>query len=618
MKVLCNFSYSRFSEKPKADAIRIIQSELSKPEEIEVEELANMLVNGCNFRPGATNGKTDADFVSQQIFGLDFDNTESIIQPQEAVSIAKSKGLYPCFLYSTFSSKEEKPKFRMIFLLNEAITDIQTRNDIQSGFMKIFENHIDKKCGNAARIFFGSQAKKLLYADFERTNSREAVLKYSEQTTRTEKPVKEKKLQKTTKKYVPSVVYGNIEAIQKHDVAYLQKSLNIKKKTTFQNRQEFFNYLYKKINLAELLEVEEKEMFCCVLPEHEDKNPSANVFREKYGSWKYHCFGCDASLNTKQVVEVLGGFNSEYQAINFIKEVYMLDIKETEWAKEQIANIDTILDCLTGATNEEAFSIICPQAAINTRNAVNTFIQILLIAKSSILPDRASSDNGNIIFYMSDNQIMRMCGKNSKSQLHRYLKLLAYHKMIIPLADEEIPKSFLNNALRNRANEKHNRISFYSIPSWVYERTKLIEQQGQKWKDNGYKIKSISYEMFLRTEGQEVAAELFPQYKTIATKDGLKIRTTTKASDKLYSQVTQIIAEIIQQKGYCKEAEVIQSMQNMGISKEKADYRLKQYLPDILACNCLKKCRCNNELKKKFDIETAKNSFPYIIIESEV
>ena len=64
-----------------------------------------------------------------------------------------------------------------------------------------------------------------------------------------------------------------------------------------------------------MLEVEEKEMFCCVLPEHEDKNPSANVFREKYGSWKYHCFGCDASLNTKQVVEVLGGFNSEYQAI---------------------------------------------------------------------------------------------------------------------------------------------------------------------------------------------------------------------------------------------------------------------------------------------------------------
>ena len=617
MKVLCNFSYSRFSEKPKADAIRIIQSELSKPEEIEIETLANMLVNGCNFRPGATNGKTDADFVSQQIFGLDFDNTESIIQPQEAVSIAKSKGLYPCFLYSTFSSKEEKPKFRMIFLLNEAITDIQTRNDIQSGFMKIFENHIDKKCGNAARIFFGSQAKKLLYADFERTNNKETVLKYAEPTTRTEKPDKEKKLQKTTKKYVPSAIYGNIEAIRKHDVAYLQKSLNIKKKTTFQNRQEFFNYLYKKINLAELLEVEEKEMFCCVLPEHDDTNPSANVFREKFGTWKYYCFGCNASLNTKQIIELLGGFKSEYQAINFIKEVYMLDIKETEWAKEQTANIDNILDCLVGATNEEAFSIICPQAAINTRNAVNTFIQILLIAKSSILPDRTATDNGNIIFYMSDEQLMRKCGKNSKSQIHRYLKLLAYHKMIIPLSDGDIPKAFLHKALDSRTSEKHNRISFYSIPSWVIQRTKLIEQQGQKWKENGYKIKAISYEMFLRCE-PEMAAELFPQYKNIATRDGLKQRTTTKTSDKLYSQVTQIIAEIIQQKGYCKEAEVIQSMQNMGISKEKADYRLKQYLPDILACNCLKKCRCNNELKKKFDIETAKNSFPYIIIESEV
>lgn len=615
MKILCNFSRSSYQQKPKGEEVRLVQSELSQPAEIELETLAHLLVNGCNFRPAAVKGMSDSGFISQQIYGLDFDNVEveSVITPEDAIIQAKKKGINPAFVYSTFSSSKEKPKFRMIFLLNSPISDLNERNRVQNGLMKHFEKYIDVKCSNPARVFYGSQSKQLLYSDFEAVNTKESVLNgISEEITPARQPPKPKRTARTQKRLSAS---RNIEAIQNHDSDFLRKALKTtKKRVFFDNRKDFLNYLYKEINLAELLGVEEKKTFCCILPEHEDTNPSANVFKEKFGTWRYRCFGCNANLNTKQIIEKLGNFNSEFQAVEFIKEIYNLEIKETTWSKEQLQNIDSILESVTGINGDSSFSSLCPTANANTKNAQQVFIQILLIAKNAIFPDRAGKNDGNIIFYMSDSQLMRASGKGSTSQIHRYLKLLAYHKMIIPLDDQEVPKAFLSKALSQRTAAEHRHISFYKIPSWVYARTQQIEAQGQKWKENGYRVKSISYEMFYRAEGSEVAGELFPQYKTITTTAGKAVqRKTSKKSDKLYSEVQEIVYDLIKSQGYCTEKQIIEIMCMNGISKEKADYRLKQYMPDIVACNCLKKRRCNKELKQRFSIETAVNSYPTII-----
>lgn len=618
MKVLCNFSRSSYQQKPKGEQVKLVQSELSQPAEIELETLANLLVNGCNFRPAAVKGMSDSGFISQQIYGLDFDNTEdeSVITPEDAIIQAKKKGINPAFVYSTFSNSEEKPKFRMIFLLNSPISDLNERNRVQNGLMKHFEKYIDVKCSNPARVFYGSQSKKLLYADFEAILTKESVLNgISEEITPARQPPKPKAKQKRPARTQKTLsASGNIGAIQNHDTDFLKKALKTTKKRVFDNRKDFLNYLYKEISLAELLGVEEKKTFCCILPEHEDMNPSANVFKEKFGTWRYKCFSCGANLNTKQIVEKLGNFSSEYQAIEFIKKIYNLEIKETAWSEEQKQNIDSILESLCGVDGESSFSSLCPTANANTRNAQQVFIQILLIAKSAIFPDRAGRNDGNIIFYMSDSQLMRASGKGSKSQIHRYLKLLAYHGMIVPVDDKEVPKAFLSKALSQRTAAEHKHISFYKIPSWVFDRTRLIETQGQKWKENGYRVKSISYEMFYRAEGAEVAGELFPQYKTITTTAGKTIqRKTSKKSDKLYSEVQEIVCDLIKCQGYCTEKQIIEIMCANGIGKEKADYRLKQFMPDLITCNCLKKCRCNKELKRRFAIETAVNSYPTII-----
>ena len=75
-------------------------------------------------------------------------------------------------------------------------------------------------------------------------------------------------------------------------------------------------------------------------------------------------------------------------------------------------------------------------------------------------------------------------------------------------------------------------MNFYAIPSWVIQQLKTIEDNSNRWKDNGYRIDGVSYDMFYRTEGFEIAASIYPQYKKKKNdNDEIVNRTTTQASD---------------------------------------------------------------------------------------
>lgn len=628
LKILCNYNLTaKYKRKPTSEQVRLIQSELTRPAEIEVEVLANSLVNGCNCRASAVNGRNDCDFVSQQLFLFDFDNTDrkkkpfppyKQIRPEQAIETAKKNGLKPCFAYYTHSHTEEIPKFRLAFLTDKPIIDDSDRKSIFDVVFGCFGSLVDTSCRNKARIFYGSNAETLIYADFKAVNSLNDILSIAK--SKAPKTANMKAKQNTSgsrasrpKTPLVTASGGNIEAIKNHDIEYLKSRIGNPKKIVFDTRKEFFDYLYKEIDLAELLEVEPKKNFCCILPEHKDSNPSANVFKEKFGNWKYKCFGCDTTMNTKQIVELLGNFDSEYKALEFIKAIYNIEIKVTEWSQEQTENIDRILNCISGC-DEESFSVLCPTANSTTRNAQAIFIQILILAKNTIYPER-TADNGNIIFYMSIRQLAKASGKSSIDKVSKYLKMLIYHKMLEIVPDEEIPQQFLNKAIKQRGSDKHRHTNFYSIPSWVIKRIQLIESQGQKWKENNYRLNGISYEMFYRAEGQKVASELFPQYSKIHTSTGKVIeRTTTKKSDQLHEEIQSIILGLITEKGYCTEAEVIVEA---GRSKKTTDIQIKRSLADIMACNCLKKSRATNELKARFGIKADRYSHPMIIYPEE-
>lgn len=166
MKIFCNYGNTKYTHKPPATEMGNIQSELSTPGMIEIQKLADLLGNGACFRPAAIRGTHDTDFLSQQVYGLDFDNANNdIIEPVQAIETAKKAGVPPSFAYLTFSSTEQKPKFRLIFCASTAERDRGKRDYIQRYLMALYGDAIDSKCGNPARLFFGTD-KGILYADY--------------------------------------------------------------------------------------------------------------------------------------------------------------------------------------------------------------------------------------------------------------------------------------------------------------------------------------------------------------------------------------------------------------------------------------------------------------------
>lgn len=606
MKITTTILREPFDHKP-VEVMGRIQNTCVQAETIELTELCDLIAQGCTFK-SCDCGKSASDFHSGMLFSLDFDNKDASkrIDPEEAISIAVRAGFKPSVMYRSFSSTDVIKKFRLIFVADRQLTDRKQWEHCQNIISAIYPEGVTDHTNNPNRCFFGTD-KGIDFCEENQVSVDLLLSNYVEPKPKTATTRK----QRSRKGNRPSRI---AQAIADHDSAYIRRYMGRGKRIVFDNRQQFFDYIYKTVNLADFLGVDENKKFHCILPSHDgaDDDPSASVFRSQSGVWLYNCFAEEGKpRNIKQIVELLGNFDSEYQSLEFLKDSLNLKIKETQWAIEQRENIDSIVNCLCG-TDENAFSSICPLASHNLRNCKMLLLQVLCIARNCIYPERTSQDR-NIIFYMSVRQLAKDMGKKSTDQIDRNLKLLTYHKVIKELPDEEIPPQFLQKAYANR-KDKHSRVSFYEIPSWVVQRTQLIEQQGKKWKDNGYRIRGISYEMFLRSEGQEVASEMYPQYSRITTKNGIINRRASRKADEMHDMMTEVVITLIQSKGYCTEADIAEYFTRKH-GKNITELQIKRSIGDIMTANNLHKQKCNKSLKQRLSIDS--KGYPIVILPNE-
>lgn len=133
----------------------------SKPIEINVDQFIEAIECGKTFSPAIMKGTKRNDFIEQQIFPIDIDNNNTnlaILQVQDAINICNKNNLPLAFYYPSFSHTEEKPKYRLVFILDKAITDRKERNLIMNYLCSLFEQ-ADKSCVNEDRIFYGTNKK---------------------------------------------------------------------------------------------------------------------------------------------------------------------------------------------------------------------------------------------------------------------------------------------------------------------------------------------------------------------------------------------------------------------------------------------------------------------------
>ena len=616
-KIKCMYFEKRFTEKPQGSQCGWVQKSLTQAD-ITIENLADALVHGASFKPAVLVGGNKAEnWCQQQLFGLDFDDG---IRIEEAYNKVISLGITPCFMYTTFSHKEEHHKFRMIFCNDTVITDGNIRDKLQATLMGVIGG-IDKVCFNRDRLFFGGKGKIALHPDYEaRINAESIIEKYwnddYEQYISNAKPKSKKKTAAASSKskdreYQPYENL-NVKAIKEHDVEYLRKVL-AHEPIEFENKNEFWDYIYSELDIAELIDIDNPRSFCCVL--HDDHNPSANIFTTQNGVQKYRCCSENLTLNIKQLIEMLGNFKSEYKAIQFIMDIYNLSIKESQWSIEQRENIDLMISNIT----LNKFKELCPQADKNIKYAKDTFLMMLSIARNNVYSEKFSNDDGEIVFFVTNKRLAEYMGKaNSQKKIDKiskYIKMLIYHDLIRILDDDKVPKELLLKAIKYSGTDKRSgrHVSFYAIPSWVIQQLSTIENNGVRWKEKGYRIDGVSFDMFYRSEGFDVAASIYPQYKKKKNEYGEIVnRTTTQASDERTLKISEVILHCIQNKGYCTEKEVVYILGNQ-YRYEVTDTQIKRSLNEIMDSYGLKKVKANKVLKEQYHIKS--DGYPNIIIE---
>lgn len=132
-----------------------------------VNEIATIVQQpyGYTWSGGVFNGLAKDDtWISQSVIGLDFDNKDTTIRPEDVVKRVEEYGITPQVWYETFSSTDQLLKFRMMLLLDESITDPNHHQHVMKG-LKSFYPEADPMCFNRARYFFAGTKSEIISQD---------------------------------------------------------------------------------------------------------------------------------------------------------------------------------------------------------------------------------------------------------------------------------------------------------------------------------------------------------------------------------------------------------------------------------------------------------------------
>ena len=118
--------------------------------EMNVKSLKSAMQYGRTTQPAilSTQG-----FVSQQVFIVDVDNTDTLRTVMETKQISKKSGICPNIIVRTFSSTQENQKHHLVFVTDKPVRSLEKRNRLQKALTELFAG--DVACNDVSRIFFG-------------------------------------------------------------------------------------------------------------------------------------------------------------------------------------------------------------------------------------------------------------------------------------------------------------------------------------------------------------------------------------------------------------------------------------------------------------------------------
>ena len=165
--ILVKIDTTSYASKPTGSETGAIRNRFGRIKAIETsfQYFVEAVENGKSFQPSQSTGNCAKDWTAQNLFCVDIDNTEKgeHLLLEDIQTICHSYNVSPAGIYESFSSTVEHPKFRVVFITDEIITEENKRRDIITTLINIFPQ-ADKSCKDGIRIFFGTN-KKFCYVN---------------------------------------------------------------------------------------------------------------------------------------------------------------------------------------------------------------------------------------------------------------------------------------------------------------------------------------------------------------------------------------------------------------------------------------------------------------------
>lgn len=601
--MLDNVSYKNKTDASK-NVAKINNRIIGCPVDISVGELAQAIKEGKSFVPGYLKPNTKRNiknWVSQQVICLDIDNDEWYEENgkrkkrkkihmtlEQAIEEFKDSAV---FIYTTFSHTKSWPKFRVVFVLDREIDDYNIYQKVMDYFLKKYP-FVDQSCKDGSRIFFGG--KEVIELDFTNRVSVDEVLKqkYYKKGFRLDKGydnplfLSNQKPLKQQSMNIKYIIDKNIDKL--HEILKPNK-------VKLNNLAEVYDYL-KKQDLREYLGVFVSNPFNDIF--HQDKNPSATIFKSQIGNghYLYKCHS-NSSPFVGTIIEVTQKLTNmnHWETVKFLMRVYKIEIVESEQqkTKKEVIDLNKYLLC------DPNLHEIYPYFEKLIRNYKNDLYILLDLAK-----DYVYHNNSKIIFYKPIREIAKQLNV-SKSTVAFRINFFVLFNLLNKLEEKDVPKKWLEEAkkIKDQKNMQYM-YSFYEIPSYDYNLMSEVNKKAKIWLEKGGNMKMVNYEGVMRIFGREEADRVFVQDKG---------REISEFRQELTKKLEEAALKLIDEKGWVLENEIVDNLK-LGIKGETGikKNQLKRILGEMLDKYDLKRVRLNKELKLNLGVNCA--GYPNVIM----
>jgi hypothetical protein len=587
-----------FSEKPKGYEIGMISNRIINcPVDINVEELANALGSGKTIVPATFISRQGnlrrsiENWYSQQVIALDFDEGLTLEEAYED-SFFRDNAV---FLYQTFSHTEQHHKFRVVFVLDEPVSEYKHFETIINELLTRYP-YADQACKDGSRLFFGgtlvspfSYENRLKVQDIINVTPLQDINNYltNMSVARVQPP--------KTYKHA-----NNIELIKSRNISQLQERLGIEPVTLTSNM--VIDYIKRQDLRVFLGLASNKKNFIDIF--HDEANPSASIYQSYKGNghWLYKCFSTSHPFigTIIHVVQKLLGC-SIIEAKRFLIEVFKITIYESEAVKEFKESIDMYKEMLRSDELEE----IHPNfyKVFNRYGHLQDLYMLLDLTKEFITNDT----DPRIVFYHSIRTLAKHFGRGVSPTGTR-LNFLTFFQLIKKLNDSEVPKELLAIQQHNKRSKGYQyRNSTYELPIYTYEFFCQIDEMCKIWLEKGCTSRTVSYEGIFRTFGSAEAERVFPQDK------GKEI---AELNEGIVSNIVLITLKLIEYKGWTTEKEVLDCLFSERGHYEFKKGQFKRCIGEMLDAYELELISTNKKVKEEMgitEVYMSKQSFPKII-----